>query len=422
MEEVKAAIAQFIVNLRQEDPEAFNPISMSQSRERYSTLGIIPVVNAVALLPEANTRPLIQKAFIAHGAHGLRFGVGAAIANGWNKTAIVDMVKDTHQFQITEAEIQTIMESPEEVIKAKTDYQNTQRQDLYLDGIVRTYEMTNGAEEGYQLNPRAFVISLMLINNAINDISDPITYIANDYSELRQFYSNRSSDRTLHDQFSKYSLLELRDGLNFSELAPPRLFDSINEVTILLCGVEDFTFAYLRRLRRNNVFDLSVKPSSRYFMEGNFLLMRIQEHLETGAYFSNVNLDGTLITKLYNDTYETLWINVYDNSITFEEFQNDFQIYDDYFVTQVLHCEYFKENDSYFINHLDHEFIFYDENEYEKRQSDSWQKVNARKRIKTFKIDKGRIPIETNMLFDLLEMKFQHKDLIREYFGKVAQG
>jgi hypothetical protein len=260
----------------------------------------------------------------------------------------------------------------------------------------------------------------MLINDALNEIANPISHIANDYNAFQEFYSHKTNNRTEDPQFSKYSLVTLKDDLHLNDSGPARLYDSINNVTLILCGIEDFTFEYLRQLKRNNEFELSFKPSSLYFIEGRFTLTRILEHLETGAYFKKVNLDGTLITKLYNDAYETLWINVYDNSLTFEEFHNDFQLYGDHFVTQVLHCEYFKESDQYFINHLDHEFIFYDLDEYEKRKDDPWQKGNARKRIKTFKIDNGRIPLANgNVLFDFLEMKFKHKDLIREYFEKV---
>lgn len=103
-------------------------------------------------------------------------------------------------------------------------------------------------------------------------------------------------------------------------------------------------------------------------MEGNFRLARIQEHLETGRYFNNVNLDGLLITKLYDDRYETLWIDVYDNSITFEEFQNDLP--DSGGTVSLLRCCI-----EYFVRHLDHEFIFYDMAEYDKRQSEAWQKA-----------------------------------------------
>ena len=92
-------------------------------------------------------------------------------------------------------------------------------------------------------------------------------------------------------------------------------------------------------------------------------------------------------------------------------------------VTQVIHCEYFKDSGSYFICHLDHEFIFYSIDEYEMRQRDPAQKGNARKRIKTFKIDKAMIPIsnDSNVLFDILELKFKNKQLVREYFNKVQR-
>lgn len=354
-------------------------------------------------------------------ASGLRFGVQAALANGWDSARVIELIKDTHHFEVSADDFQTIIDSPEKVIAAKSDVSNIEHQNNYLEGIIRIYAMTDGEEEGYQLNPRAYVLSLMLIEDAIKEITNPVSEIANDYAPLKDVYSKLAEDRTLDSQFSKYQLFQLTDGVELGASAPPRLYDSTNDFTVFVCGSDDRVFEYLRQLRRKCEFELALKPSSLYFVSGNPRISRIAEHLETGLYFSNVNLDDSLITKLYDDSYDTLWINVFGNSITFEEFQNEFQIYGEYIVTQVLHCEYFKELDKYFISHCDHEFIFYDIKEYNSRQTNAWQKGNARKRVKTFKIDNGKIPMYpgTNVLLDFLEMKFQNRALVREYFEKV---
>ncbi len=421
MNEVKAAIRKFFLRLRNEAPENFNPIGLSNVRALSTASGVADIVRMVALLPDDATRPRIQEAFVESQASGLRFGVEAAYANGWEEERIVEFVKDKHQFDIAVSDLQIIMESPEKIITSKMDYTNIDHQNSYLEGILRIYAMTDGKNASYQFNPKAYVIALMLIEDAIREILNPVSEMANDYTTLKEFFSNREIDRTTHPQFSKYQLVQIAGGIALGESAPPRLYDSVNDVTVFLCGTDNATFEYLRRLKANHDFDLSFKPSSLYVLEGNLRISRIEEHLETGEYFSNVNLDGSLITKLYDDKYETLWINVYDNSITFEEFQQEFQIHDDCVVTQVLHCEYFRESDQYFVSHLDHEFIFYDLAKYAKRQADVWQKGNARKRIKTFKIDNGRIPIleRHNILFDFLEMKFQNRSLIREYFNRL---
>jgi len=142
-----------------------------------------------------------------------------------------------------------------------------------------------------------------------------------------------------------------------------------------------------------------------------------------------------LSSKKINDN---LWIKVDNVNITFEELKEDFDIYEDSVVTQVLHLEYYSENDRFFIKHMDHEYIFYSIEEYEKRVSDSNQKGQAKKRIKTFKIDDSKIPFDyfvdseylgedckttykqkVLFLHFVLECYFEHVDLLSEYFEDV---
>lgn len=420
---VNLAIWQFLSELHRQNPRTFNPIDLAYRVGSYSTDGIEPVVRAVSQLPGEAVQPWILKNFIKQDAHGLRFGVKAALAQGMSPGQISDIVRATHSFEITEPEIALILDTPEMIIKIKKNHRDEHLQELYMDGEIHSFKYTNGKEAAYLMNPRAYVISRMMINDVINDISNPISTIANDYSYLEEFYFSKALDRTKDTQFSKYSLFAITNKLDFSSPGPPRIYDLVNNVTVFLCGIEDFIFTYLRDLKQNYDFELSFKPSSRFFAEHRFEASGVLEHIETGHYFSRVNLDEPLITKLYNNKYDTLWINVYDSSITFEEFQDDFQFHEENIVTQVLHCEYFKKGDSYYIKHLDHEFIFYTIDEYNRRQNDAWQKGGAQKRIKTFKIDNGSIPItkDLNVLFDVLEMKFINNELIREYFEKVQQ-
>ena len=100
--------------------------------------------------------------------------------------------------------------------------------------------------------------------------------------------------------------------------------------------------------------------------------------------------------------------------------------------------QYIYEDEDVFITHLDHEYVFYTVEEYEKRLVDVTQKGEAKTRMKSFKIDRSRIPfnyrceiqrkdmkgnalpIETEQfLCYVLETYFKHKDLLREYFEKI---
>lgn len=92
----------------------------------------------------------------------------------------------------------------------------------------------------------------------------------------------------------------------------------------------------------------------------------------------------------------------------------------------MVHCEYFQEGNNFFISHLDHEYIFYSEEEYREREKN----INQKKRVKTFKIDNSKIPFifslkegvneeRINILLLILEGYFKKKDLLKEYFQKI---
>ena len=59
-------------------------------------------------------------------------------------------------------------------------------------------------------------------------------------------------------------------------------------------------------------------------------------------------------------------------------------------VTQLVHLEYYSEANNYFIRHIDHEYIVYSLNEYEERLKNN--KTKGRGKVKTFKVNKSKIP------------------------------
>ena len=123
-------------------------------------------------------------------------------------------------------------------------------------------------------------------------------------------------------------------------------------------------------------------------------LCKLYEELEWGQYLNLNNLDKITVTKLYSENInDTLWIKIDKQNITFEEICDNFDVYANAIVTQVIHLEYIKEDNEFFITHLDHEYIFYTEDEYLKRESDINQKGTAKPRMKSFKIDNARIPL-----------------------------
>ncbi|WP_426758908.1 hypothetical protein, partial [Pseudomonas aeruginosa] len=98
--------------------------------------------------------------------------------------------------------------------------------------------------------------------------------------------------------------------------------------------------------------------------------------------------------------------------MTFEEIAHIPELLPDCAVTRMIHLEYFVEDGRYYVSHIDHELIFYTLEEFDLRANDPYQKGNARKRLKTFKIDRSAIPF---MLDD--GSLFVHT-LIDVYFDK----
>ena len=133
-------------------------------------------------------------------------------------------------------------------------------------------------------------------------------------------------------------------------------------------------------------------------------------------------------------------ITIDPQNITFEELCENFEVYNDMVVTQVVHLQYEIEGECTFITHLDHEYVFYTIDEYENRMSNATQKGTAKTRMKSFKIDNSRIPFDyrcevlrkdengndlpqkdEQFLCYVLESYFKHKDLLKEYFQNILK-
>ncbi|MHA6284980.1 hypothetical protein ACX3SL_17825 [Morganella morganii] len=124
---------------------------------------------------------------------------------------------------------------------------------------------------------------------------------------------------------------------------------------------------------------------------------------------------------------DNVWVTVEKEenkfSITFEETLED-TFYDKELniVTNLVHVEVTKKNGSNVINHIDHEYIVYDLETYFKRLDDP--AVKGEHKIKTFKIDNAKIPINykyqnMNVLFLIVYESMNKKDLVREYFEDI---
>ena len=241
-------------------------------------------------------------------------------------------------------------------------------------------------------------------------------------------------------QFLKYGLVHINSDRELIVLDPPRIYDKKTHATYLIKNISFNLLNELNKLKNNNLIrDLSVRLENVPSFPGRNDLCKLYEELEWGQYLNLNNLDKITVTKLYSENInDTLWIKIDKQNITFEEICDNFDVYANAIVTQVIHLEYIKEDNEFFITHLDHEYIFYTEDEYLKRESDINQKGTAKPRMKSFKIDNARIPLNYKVeikrrdvdnvswivqtepfLLYVLDCYFYHKDLLNEYFQNI---
>lgn len=243
-----------------------------------------------------------------------------------------------------------------------------------------------------------------------------------------------------NSQFYKYGIIPINDDRELIAIEPPRIYDRKIDKTFFVKNVPlNLLKTILGMMSCGIINDFSVRLFNESGYNGRMYCEYIAEALERGKVFDFINLGDYSISKLYSKEYENcMWVVTDSYNITFEELSEDFEIYNDMIVTQVVHLQYDMEGENAYITHLDHEYVFYTIDEYECRMSNITQKGTAKKRMKSFKIDNSRIPFnyrcevlrkdengndlpyeDEQFLCYVLEYYFKHKDLLREYFQKV---
>lgn len=233
---------------------------------------------------------------------------------------------------------------------------------------------------------------------------------------------------SLHEsdvQYLKYGLLSITNDFKISDSNISKIYDKRIGSYVFVKEIPEKILSLFKALRDDGLINnIALRPEYSLAGEDVMDLSIALEELERGEIFSFENLGVPSITKLYTKKYDNLWIIIGKDNITFEEIVQEFDIYQDSIVTQVLHLEYTLEECIAKITHIDHEYIFYTIEEYECRLSDCKQKGNANKRFKTFKIDNSKIPFEVNGIFIIyyvLEKYFTKTELLVEYFQNVLE-
>lgn len=248
-------------------------------------------------------------------------------------------------------------------------------------------------------------------------------------NQLLKIYRDHDIDLESSDeQYCKYKLLSIDENFVIINGSIPKVFDKRLSEHLIINEIPSEVLTILSNLLESKAIkSLALRPEYSVVPEGRKNRSELMEAVQRGKIFSFQNIASPLITKLYSkDEYgNNLWINIDGENITFEELIDDFSIEGDSIVTQILHLEYFFDTDNHFINHIDHEYIFYSADEYAQRITNHKVKGEHRPRFKTFKVDKSRIPffLDTGefFLYVILEHYFTRKDLLTEYFEQVIK-
>lgn len=241
-------------------------------------------------------------------------------------------------------------------------------------------------------------------------------------SDVLKEYTEIGFDlKAADEQFSKYKILSLNDHICINnDKDSQTLKDSRIDKYFWIDVPRKLLFSIEELISKKFVADISFRIT--HISDG----IPAMEEMEFGSTLK-LNISALPdLSKFYSiDNYENaLWVHhdAAKNSLTFEELLEDFEVYGDDIVTQVVHLEYFSNNDNYFINHLDHELIVYSLEEYQEKIENPTKK--GHKKIKTFKIDRARIPFFIKFhgeyfLLQVLDAYLKNTNLILEYFEKT---
>lgn len=309
-------------------------------------------------------------------------------------------------------------------------YKEINQENTY-DFIIKKYndyfyvfKQTENITKIFNQEDYLYASILELLLKEIYKEEEPYYEINEKNNRLKETYEFIDED----EQYKKYGLLKLNNNRNLEKpmlnSTPYHIYDNRKGYIILDSRISDEVLIKLYWLKQNNlIVDLSLRADYYKRIQKNRKILFCEERA-FGKYFSFENLKNIILTKLYSTvTNNSLWINIKNGSITFEELLDNFEIEEkeEIIKAQVIHCEYFEDRGKYYISHIDHEYIFYSLDEYQERVKNIEQKGNIKKKLKTFKVDNSRIPFiidDENILLFFLNQYFKSKDLLLEYFQK----
>lgn len=262
-------------------------------------------------------------------------------------------------------------------------YKKINRENIY-DFIIKKYndcfyvfKQTENITKIFNQEDYLYASILELLLKEIYKEEEPYYEINEKNNRLKETYEFIDED----EQYKKYGLLKLNNNRNLEKpmlnSTPYYIYDNRKGYIILDSRISDEVLIKLYWLKQNNlIVDLSLRADYYKRIQKNRKIL-FREERAFGKYFSFENLKNIILTKLYSTvTNNSLWINIKNGSITFEELLDNFEIEEkeEIIKAQVIHCEYFEDRGKYYISHIDHEYIFYSLDEYQERVKNIEQK------------------------------------------------
>ncbi|WP_271409135.1 hypothetical protein [Pseudomonas sp. Q1-7] len=265
-------------------------------------------------------------------------------------------------------------------------------------------------------------------------------------TRLYQYYLAADIDLFEADpQYSKYNLYSITTDIELLIGLPCRIFDPQRPLQMFIEDTPRHLLELFERLRKDGLIkDLALLASNEALVETDkyiFVTLGVEEvqlpltlhnlsrHpdeelVHTVMRKNGFPIDGTTVVPSVSTFCELgsedrTWCSITTNSMTFEEIAHIPELLEDCAVTRMVHLEYFVDDGQLYVSHIDHEYIFYTHEEFDLRTKDPCQKGNARKRLKTFKIDRSAIPfmLDDSTLFvhTLIEACFDRPHLLMNF-------
>lgn len=355
--------------------------------------------------------------------------------HNYKKFCEISNIKETHKASLDSMVYRLKIDSLQKQI-----YSHIDELILYYREVYKTLRGSTGLFKDYSELDYLESSLIILLFDLLRDYKNVKNKFLFDFKNnaFINFYKNKGIDLLKEDkQYEKYGLLsisldtfefctnqrfQLKDKridstLYFNDLIPNNT--SLNKNNHL--SLKDYLW---ESLQMKKISQLSLLPEFNDVpSDGRTLFL---ENFEKGNSFKINGLNKENVAKLFQEREYSNQLWAYmdgESDITFEEFNEeetkDYLDVCGFYVTNVVHLKYFRDGSDYFIEHLDHEYVFYSPDEYEKRKLNHLQKGNAKKRIKTFKIDNSKIPLSTEAGLEFLEFILKeclkHTDLIEEF-------